>query len=543
MKTKRIFAILLSALMVIALFSSCASKTYINPKLVDDQDSELAGTMGKKLILDEGAEYSGYLVYGYNMCGSGYFNSGDISPSAYIINMNKIADDGLIYSMDKSDTVSSLYMGETIKEYQKDVATQIGASYSYGLFFSSVSADFSISTESSTKNTSKHVYIKNQVKIQKERQFINTSALSVDDLKQYVNPTFLEALNKDLSDKSETEVQDYYEKLFETYGTHAMIDIVLGGRMDLNYIYNNSTSKTLETIRSEVNATYSTLRSSVTGSVSAAISAKTSTFISNTSFNGRRIGGSVEGDMTTFEEAKDSYEEWAESIQNKETLELVDIVDNCSTSLIPVWDLANADKKEAIAKAFDLYLQEAGKLFADFDNSKVETPVSYYIKDIYIGSSKTSWVASATAMAQATQTNPNIQYKIINYDLNSGVSGKYIYLAYTLTTNPDEAIKDIKIEWWSKSSGAKDTTYNGIPYTCLTKDLNEGAGGKYVYIYYTRNSSAGSPLKEIGIQINKNYSFGNSTSGWNVVVGLSSNDPADCNKGAGGPYIYMWLRR
>lgn len=546
MKKRSTITILLIVLLIIPTLISCSSKdgNYINPKLTAEKDSAYVGTMGKPLPQEE--TYSGYLGYGYNIVSKGYFNSGDVNTKSMILDLDALVKKSLVYTVAKSDTTTRLVSGSTVQEYQSDLSTKIGISYSYGLFCTSFAADFSIDTHSTTKTSSKNVYIKNHVNIQRERQFIDTSKMTISDLKKYVNPIFLDAINKDTSGFSDVDKNAYYESLFNIYGTHAMIDIILGGRMDLNYIYNNTESKRKDEILSEVNAAYSNLRSSVTGSVSQDIKTTAETFVSKTTFNGKRLGGSTAGNMLTYQDAVLSYKEWAESIEASHTLELIDVGDNCYNSLIGIWEFADESNKQEIAKAYDYYLSKAGQLFADFDaRNSAPTPVTtYYIKDIYVGINANSKMAISDAESQISHEDPNILYTPLSYDLNKGVKGDYIYLVYTYTTDPAEAITDIKVEWWNKESNAPATyKYGNNNYTCLKKDLNSGAGGKYIYLYYTKEASAGAPLKEIGVETDGTYSFGSSAAGWTSVIGLTESAKADCNKGSGGPYLYLWYRR
>ncbi|WP_162428024.1 hypothetical protein [Pontibacter pudoricolor] len=66
-------------------------------------------------------------------------------------------------------------------------------------------------------------------------------------------------------------------------------------------------------------------------------------------------------------------------------------------------------------------------------------------------------------------------------------------------------------------------------------DLNDGSKGKYIYAYLSKHSSQGTPIKEVGIL------YGNSSSiqpplGWVKVS-------QDLNEGAGGDYIYFCYKK
>ncbi|WP_019700644.1 hypothetical protein [Paracidovorax oryzae] len=68
-------------------------------------------------------------------------------------------------------------------------------------------------------------------------------------------------------------------------------------------------------------------------------------------------------------------------------------------------------------------------------------------------------------------------------DLNQGAGGKYIYVGYQRgTANP---ITDVRFEAYDSAQ------QNSIPgWEWSPVDLNEGAGGKYIYMYWKRGGAA-----------------------------------------------------
>lgn len=71
-------------------------------------------------------------------------------------------------------------------------------------------------------------------------------------------------------------------------------------------------------------------------------------------------------------------------------------------------------------------------------------------------------------------------FEKIDVDLNEKAGGKYIYLCFR--RGSERPIRDIKII----SSGKKETK-GPDGYTFLSQDLNEKAGGKYIYLCYLRD--------------------------------------------------------
>lgn len=117
-------------------------------------------------------------------------------------------------------------------------------------------------------------------------------------------------------------------------------------------------------------------------------------------------------------------------------------------------------------------------------------------------------------------------YTKIGTDLNAGAGGKYIYLCYTRnssTAGSSTPIKNIYIAEGSNASAPSG-------YTKINSDLNAGAGGSYLYLCYQRGSS--SPITELQVLTGSNQSL----SGYTKIN-------TDLNKGAGGSYVYLYYKR
>ena len=127
-------------------------------------------------------------------------------------------------------------------------------------------------------------------------------------------------------------------------------------------------------------------------------------------------------------------------------------------------------------------------------------------------------------------------------DLNNGSGGKYIYLLYKTKKDmvPGEYITDFRIrsDFQNHSQvldSFQDETYSNVTWHLVSYDgddefknskgdLNCGAEGSYLYLYYTKDAF---PDKR-GV---KNVWFNDEKSG--------SLNNTDLNQGAGGDYIYM----
>ena len=133
----------------------------------------------------------------------------------------------------------------------------------------------------------------------------------------------------------------------------------------------------------------------------------------------------------------------------------------------------------------------------------------------------------------------------IDYDLNKGASGAFVYLLYKTTSSSgssNEAITDFYIKLSDSSDHPDQLTHNGRTYYLTPgggnddfnihgRDLNQGAKGKYIYLYYTKDEF---PFPNPAVT---SITFNGTKDG--AVGENGGSNGCDLNKGAGGNYIYM----
>jgi len=71
-------------------------------------------------------------------------------------------------------------------------------------------------------------------------------------------------------------------------------------------------------------------------------------------------------------------------------------------------------------------------------------------------------------------------YILINKDLNQGAGGDFIYAGYKKGEDSKEPITDLRITYGNDRTPEKDGFYR------INVDLNSGAGGKFIYLWYSR---------------------------------------------------------
>ena len=135
----------------------------------------------------------------------------------------------------------------------------------------------------------------------------------------------------------------------------------------------------------------------------------------------------------------------------------------------------------------------------------------------------------------------------LNLNENTTVGGETILMGYSYTADPEDAIRDI---WaYHKKNPPKNLTgESGVTYDLVRDlDLNKGVGGDYIYLYTTKNASAGKPI----ISLSGGYKAVEkaSTMAWWDENGKTVNtycvkrwgtkSYSDLNKGAGGSYVYL----
>ena len=160
-----------------------------------------------------------------------------------------------------------------------------------------------------------------------------------------------------------------------------------------------------------------------------------------------------------------------------------------------------------------------------------------YVTNLYI-------VTSDYSTAQPPWPYTRIEPTGSRVDLNEGSGGKWIFLSYTKEIGQDP-IRGLKV-WagprypnptisspWEVASNSNGFGYPGA-------DLNEGAGGDWIYLYVNSSVSCGSPIKEIAVVSTTSSSY-SPCCGWEIVN--TPGGKVDLNKGASGKYIYIIYKK
>ncbi len=166
-----------------------------------------------------------------------------------------------------------------------------------------------------------------------------------------------------------------------------------------------------------------------------------------------------------------------------------------------------------------------------------------------------TYIASIGIAQDASSGNTGINdcknelagHTIINRDLNDGAGGDYIYMGYKTTTDPTEAITGIVFRVGENPSDR--ITYGGYTFHLVggRYEINTASQGGAidlnadaggVYIYTYVTRDPGYGPALTALTVNESSSY----SGWSTGTNTSGS-VIDLNQGAGGEYLYLHYQR
>ncbi len=120
-------------------------------------------------------------------------------------------------------------------------------------------------------------------------------------------------------------------------------------------------------------------------------------------------------------------------------------------------------------------------------------------------------------------------YTVVNFDLNNDAGGDYIYMGYKTTNDADQAITGFYVR--SGQNPPNTMTRDNMTYYLVGStyesggdgivDLNKGAGGDYLYLYVTRSKSRNAVTSVTASNVNPG---GSVTQTSNVNAGTGDQD-------------------
>lgn len=122
-------------------------------------------------------------------------------------------------------------------------------------------------------------------------------------------------------------------------------------------------------------------------------------------------------------------------------------------------------------------------------------------------------------------------FEKIDVDLNKGAGGNFIYIWYKYGPVP---ITRLQITFNKEMA----VGLVNAGYTKIDKDLNAGAGGDFIYLWYLRGSDRKyhTPIVELTVTTDAESGARNFSHGWERLAG-------DLNRRAKGEWIHLWVKR
>ncbi len=433
---------------------------------------------------------------------------------AAILDVDKLNADGLIETKTVENSTFTTTTGTTIEEYREELAVNAYLSGSYNFFSGSVTTNFyeeCYSYESYSFATVKSMIQKVQIRLPID--------ISAEELKPYLTATARSKLN-------DPSVSPEY--IFDIYGTHCLTGVILGGRLDYNVSAMSRHLNTQKGIGVYAEASFSKGGVSVGGGAGMVTEEEYTTFMKSQKKILHVYGGQSEFGQDIIN--KDDYDKWINSVDNNMVF-----CNFTQHGLVPVWDLVdNQDRKEALLTAYESWSanheiivnpepklcmldvkvffgnvadplliedREYHRLPADLNASVGGSLIYIYYLLGYDNDLTFSPIAEVTVIDQTAGHTigelPGTGWVMLPEDLNKGAGGQYLNLAYRRSGGPpDYVITGLRVEhvakansYYSQFTGTDNNWYGVLMdyYGVYKQDLNEGSGGWFIYLYYTRD--------------------------------------------------------
>lgn len=423
-----------------------------------------------------------------------------------VLDIEKLIRDQKVEAIRYDEGYDSSITARSIRSYSSQMSSELEASGKYLCFGGSVKVNFDSSrTEQLDNYFSTYSWI-----VKKYGVYVDGTI----NLKNYLLPSAKQMINdENVSAKT----------VFSNFGHYVLVDSITGGRVDYSITASSRASTSFENFKIATKADFNAVVLKASGSGSYQNIQNRSEYEDSKLENAHSYGGGFAINTGSFKNDPDVLSKWERTLEEHGTL--VEFGNTTAKALVPIWELCSNPARAAYLKA---EFEKMNKAHAN--NNK--WPVEKYVVGVAFVYGPDEWSARA-------QCPPG--YQLYNADLNAGSGGAYIYLCYKLGENPNDAITDFFMEYRGSSASTTTTTVshnaNNVPYTRIGLDLNLGAGGDFIYLWYTKAKTL-PPVKDMGV------AFGNV--GWpdyDSVCWLNTQSPADVNKSVGGETIIIKFKR
>jgi hypothetical protein len=489
------FICLISLVLFVFLITSCKK----------DDDEETPSTFDPTTI--EGSENlgSGYDVF------ENYADATKVK--AAILDISKLNAAGLIETKTIENSSFSTYSGTSIEEYSTSLSVEASLEGSYMYFSGAVKFNFHeerYSYESYSFATVKSLIQKTQLRVPLD--------ITAEDLKPYLTTTAKSKLN----DPSVTP-----EYIFNTYGTHCITGVILGGRLDYSVSAKTSDVTGGKSIGVYAEASFSKGGVSISGSTGVVSDQEYAIFMQSCEKKLHVYGGQSEFGQDIIN--KDDYDAWINSIKDNTVF-----CNFTQHGLIPVWEFCDSQtRQDELKTAFETWATDR--------TITVNPAPRLCILDVLV-------LYGSSAANPYVAPNGRVYYRV-DADLNANCGGNtaWIWLYCTTGYENDSTITPLaEICTLNTSHGESLSDLPGSGWVKLPQDLNYLAGGDYIYIAYRRRaSSADNLLTGLRVELvnhgNAYSPYADGLTNWyGVMKGYYGPALQDLNEGAGGYTVYLY---
>lgn len=315
--------------------------------------------------------------YGYNFVSDKYFDTTSSSVNS-IIDVDKLFQTSRLNTKPSNVTESNSIYKESISEFQTSVAASLNSEVSAGATFNIFSANVTAGLQSSSsidfskygKSGFLNCYSYAEYKNYQVTDFGTTS-----DLAKLFTVGFKSIVNKEGAYASMTNEQ-IAAYILNNYGTHLILGVKTGGRLDYYYSFATNNSKVASDFKNAVSLKAST---DVAGIISASTNNSLSTELSVSLSNGETknessfvvYGGST--DEISASNIGEKFISWSSSI-NESNARSIGVTRNGIVYLPTIISYLNADIADALNTLINTKADEAYQsLIGTFKNAETFT--------------------------------------------------------------------------------------------------------------------------------------------------------------------------
>ncbi|MBQ8357829.1 MAG: hypothetical protein IJX39_08510, partial [Clostridia bacterium] len=300
--------------------------------------------------------------YGYDVLNSPYFESGQVKKRNAILDLEKAKE--LINKTQQSSSTSGGICEESVenysKEYEKRLTLDFGVSGEFSVFSKSVGLSFDASGSDffseKVSSAEKQVYYTyfDDVSV----YYLEMKNYTTDTLQGMLSDFFIKDINRQSTATAGMTDAELAKYLMDTYGTHLITGLQMGGRLEYSYIISTSNSEKHSELKSALKMNFEggldkMLKYDVEGSEESALATLLNSEEVRSDFTIRRYGGKSTG-LWTYEELQANYNDWANSLNEEKYQNAVGIA---PYGMVALWNLIPAGHDGLVEAMRTLYRQ------------------------------------------------------------------------------------------------------------------------------------------------------------------------------------------